>query len=117
MNNDPKNAQEVWLALYNLLPFVIIGGFAAMVTKVKKIYALPLNPRRRLLELVITGLVGGMVALVAVAVLPLVFDSDHTNTHLEIAAATLAGSYGQKIYDIILGRVLGHNRDRYEREN
>jgi hypothetical protein len=57
-------------------------------------------------ELVLTGMIGGVAALAAVALLPLFWDG--ANPTVEIAIAALAGSYGQKTFDMLTKRVLGH---------
>lgn len=106
-----REASEYWAAAYNLLPVAIIGGLVAMATNLRKIYAMQ-GYKRRLAELGLTGLVGGLAAAMAVAILPLVFDGPSTN--MEIAIAALAGSYGQKTFDMLTDKVLGKRGRRHD---
>jgi hypothetical protein len=106
--SDPggiREAGEYWRALYNLLPVFVVGVMVAMTTNLRKIYALP-SWQRIIAELILAGMIGGVAAMAAVALLPLVWDG--TNPSVEIAIAALAGSYGQKTFDLLTKRIIGH---------
>ena len=78
---------------------------AAMISTLRKIHNKPVH-NCRWLELAFSTLVGGVAALAALAFLPLVFGAD-ISPKIEIAFAALAGSYGQKTFDIIVHKIIG----------
>jgi thiosulfate reductase cytochrome b subunit len=99
-----RQAGQYWAVLSGLLPVFIIGGLVAMTTNLRKIYTLP-SKQRMAVELIMTGMIGGVAALVAVALLPLMWDG--STPTMEIAIAALAGSYGQKTFDLLRLKLLG----------
>jgi hypothetical protein len=101
--DPPRAASQYWAVLSGLLPVFIIGGLVAMITNLRKVHALP-SKQRMAVELVMTGMIGGVAALVAVACLPLMWDG--STPTMEIAIAALAGSYGQKTFDLLRIKLL-----------
>lgn len=75
-----------------------------MVARLRKIKQQP-DWKDRILDLIITGLVGAAVAGVTVAVVPLFYSG--TSPSVELAIGALAGSYGLKAFDLLMERVLG----------
>lgn len=96
---EPGGGREsYWLELLNLWPLIMIGGVMAVITNLRKLSELPTG-KRVLIELFITVAIGMGAALVAVGVLPLFFEN--INPKVEIGVAGLAGSIGQKSFDML----------------
>lgn len=99
-----KEAGTYWLELLGLWPLIIIGGIMAVITNLRKLSEMP-SKKRIPIELFITFVIGAGAALVAVGILPLVFGD--ISPKIEIGVAGLAGSFGQKSFDLIVKRLLG----------
>ena len=112
--NSSKDASEYWSTLAGLLPLAIIGAIVALITSARKLYEMP-TKKRIATELLLTLCVGAAAALVAVGVVPLI--CGNIDPKIEIGIAGLAGSFGQKSFDIVLGRLTGQQRRGSDQQN
>ena len=112
--NTPKDASEYLPTLVGFLPLAVIGAIVALITSARKLYELP-TKKRIAVELFITLFVGAAAALVAVGILPLIFGE--ITPKIEIGIAGLAGSFGQKSFDMLLSRLSGQQRRGSDRQD
>ena len=106
-----RQAAEYWAAIVAFLPVAVVGGVVAMVARLRKIKHAP-DWKDRILDLIITGLVGAVVAVVTVMVAPLFYSG--TSPSVELAIGAVAGSYGLKAFDLLMERILGKGARHHE---
>ncbi|MDR2051133.1 MAG: hypothetical protein LBQ63_05105 [Deltaproteobacteria bacterium] len=99
-----RDASIYWEVLHRLIPIAMVGGFVAMTINFRTILRAP-TWARRLGLCVYVAAVGFIGAGVAALGLSLFIQSPSQETQILVAA--LAGSSGQKIFDIYARRIFG----------
>jgi hypothetical protein len=102
--NSTKEATDYLYVLQALIPPVIIGAIVAIITGAKKLHKLPTR-KRIIMDICLTALVGASAALMAVCIAPLL--ADNISSKVEIGIAALAGSFGQKAFDLMKDKLSG----------
>jgi hypothetical protein len=99
-----RDAAVYWEVLYRLIPIALVGGFVAMIINFKSVMSAP-TWARRLGLCVYVAAVGCIAA--GVAALGLSLFVSGPSQELQILAGALAGSSGQKIFDVYARRIFG----------
>lgn len=102
-----KTAQEYWTLFNNLLPIAVAGGFSAMAVNLLRI-AHERTWVSRLIMLFSVIAVGCVAACIGALGISLFVPAP--SAEIELLVGALAGSSGQKIFDIYTTRLFGRYR-------
>lgn len=103
-----RAASDYWEVLYRIVPIIVVGGAVAMVVNIIRI-ACERTWARRALAAVSVVCVGCVSAGAATLGLKLFMPS--LSPEIELLAGAIAGSSGQKIFDIYAQKLFGfHSR-------
>lgn len=99
-----RTAADYWTVIYRVVPLVLVGGFVSFVINLLKITHEP-TWRGRLLLLASVISVGCVAA--GVSALGLQLFMSNPTVEIELLAASIAGSSGQKVFDIYSKKLFG----------
>lgn len=98
------DAEIYWEILYNSIPLSIVGGLTAMIMNLNNIMS-ESSWLKRIAGAVCVVLVGGVAAGVAALGLGLFIASP--KPEIQIVASAIAGSTGQRLFDIYGHKIFG----------
>lgn len=104
-----KTACDYWVVLARITPVAIVGGFVAFVTNLLRIAHEPSWVGRVLTFISVVSI--GCVAAAASA-LGIELFLIEPSVEIELLVASIAGSSGQKIFDIYAGKLFGLKNSR-----
>lgn len=99
-----RTASDYWEVLYRIVPIAVVGGVVAMIVNIIRI-AHERTWARRALATVSVVCVGCVSA--AAAALGLKLFLPNPTPEIELLAGAIAGSSGQKIFDIYARKLFG----------
>lgn len=106
-----KTAETYWQLFNNLLPIAIAGGFSAMAVNLLRIAHEKTWVSRiiMLFSVIAVGCVAACIGALGISLFV-----PNPSAEVELLVGALAGSSGQKIFDIYTTRLFGQYRNRNE---